>query len=277
MRNSVFLAIYFKYYPFYKQWEFWTAGAGLLEYMFFQINNGIFPFLMLGLVGMFGLFSGRIFCGWVCPTGFISDLFSGLAGSNKRLSIKADKTMKKFKLLLLIVMFLLFLPLGFYEVYDPNNYANYSAALGNLLSNPVGPFSLSEFLFVSIPNLVKAGMNGLNFASFFNDNAGTITLFIIYCIIIAIIVYYPRFYCKYICPYAALVGIFSEYSFLRLSRLPTRCPGRKDCGKCETVCPMQIRILDEPYEGFTGGGECILCLDCMQSCPEDAIKWKFGL
>ena len=181
--------------------------------MFFQINNGIFPFLMLGLVGMFGLFSGRIFCGWVCPTGFISDLFSGLAGSNKRLSIKADKTMKKFKLLLLIVMFLLFLPLGFYEVYDPNNYANYSAALGNLLSNPVGPFSLSEFLFVSIPNLVKAGMNGLNFASFFNDNAGTITLFIIYCIIIAIIVYYPRFYCKYICPYAALVGIFSEYSF----------------------------------------------------------------
>ena len=86
---------------------------------------------MLGLVGMFGLFSGRIFCGWVCPTGFISDLFSGLAGSNKRLSIKADKTMKKFKLLLLIVMFLPFLPLGFYEVYDPNNYANYSAALGN--------------------------------------------------------------------------------------------------------------------------------------------------
>ena len=43
------------------------------------------------------------------------------------------------------------------------------------------------------PEFSEAGMNGLNFASFFNDNAGTITLFIIYCIIIAIIVYYPHF------------------------------------------------------------------------------------
>jgi len=81
------------------------------------------------------------------------------------------------------------------------------------------------------------------------------------------------------CIYGAAASIFSEYSLLKLQRLPTRCVGRKACGACERACPMQIRILDEDYKGFTGEGECILCLRCMEACSEqdyDAIKFKFG-
>ena len=89
-------------------------------------------------------------------------------------------------------------------------------------------------------------------------------------------VFWPRAYCKYLCPYAAAISFSARYSLVKLQRKPTRCPGRKECGVCEKVCPMQIRILDEDFSGFTGNGECTLCLECMEKCPHDAIKWRFG-
>lgn len=256
----------------------WTAGAGFIEYMFASINNGIFPFFIVGLIGIFGLFGGRIFCGWVCPTGFISDLFSGLAGENRKFSINVDKTLKKLKTFILVLLLILFVPLGYYYVSDYENYFLYSDALGGLVENPIGRFSLSEFIFYTFPTAIKSIVDNMNLEGIFTkDDWVKGFLFMLYLILIGITVYYPRFYCRYLCPYAAAISVFSEYSFVRLERLPTRCPGRKECGVCENVCPMQIRVLEEPFDGFTGEGECILCLQCMQDCPHDAIKFKFGV
>jgi polyferredoxin len=253
----------------------WTAGAGLMEYTFFAINKGVFPYLFVGIIGLLGLFGGRIFCGWMCPTGLIQDLFAGLAGENKKFEIGTDKSLKKFKTFLLICFLVLFIPLGVYKNDDVDKFLSYSDALGDLVTNPLKFVSLSEFLFVTFPNLIQSMIKEMNFESLF-PNWWQGVLFFTYIIIIAIAIYYPRFYCRSLCPYAAGIGIFAEYSFVKLQRMPTRCPGRKECGVCERVCPMQIRILDEEYEGFTGNGECILCLDCMEKCPHDAIKWKLG-
>jgi ferredoxin len=73
--------------------------------------------------------------------------------------------------------------------------------------------------------------------------------------------------------------LFSRFSFLKFKRNPVKCVGRRECGECESVCPLQIRILDEPFEGFTGNGECNLCGKCKEVCnklPYDAINLKFG-
>jgi ferredoxin-type protein NapH len=255
----------------------WTAGAGLIEYMFYTIAQGKIPYLIFAIIGLLGLFTGRIFCGWMCPTGFLQDLFSGLAGENRRLSLGADKGMKKFKNYIFGAMLILIVPLGYYRVNDAAKYFDYSQALGNLVENPTGIFSFSEYLFATFPNAIKSIFEDLNFISIFDkEDPWKGVLFVTYLIIIAISVYYPRFYCKYMCPYAAAISIFSDYSLLKLKRLPTRCPGRKECGVCERVCDMQVRILDEPFGGYTGNGECILCLKCLEECPHDAIKWKFG-
>ena len=89
-------------------------------------------------------------------------------------------------------------------------------------------------------------------------------------------VWYPRIYCRYLCPFGAIASSISEYSFLKLSRSPVRCVGRTECGICEKVCPKQIRILDEPFEFFTGKGECNYCLKCRELCPYNAINIKFN-
>ena len=258
----------------------WTAGAGLLEYTLFMIGAGEIPYFFLAVFGLLGLFSGRIFCGWMCPTGFLQDLFAGLAGENRHLSVEADRSMKKFKFFLLIVMLALFIPLGYYRVEDAAKYFDYSQALGDMVENPLKMVSFSEFLFVTFPDSIQAIIDDLNFNSIFDKEEPMVgVLFVVYLIIIAISIYYPRFYCKYMCVYGAAISVFSEYSFLKLQRLPTRCPGRKECGACERVCDMQVRILDEPFSGFTGEGECTLCLKCLEACSKEgynAIKWKFG-
>ncbi len=256
----------------------WAAGAGLMEYIFHTIIDGKVPWFFLGLLGIFGIFSGRIFCGWFCPAGFVQDLFAGLAGKqSKRMKIDTDKAQKKFKFVLLVIWFGLFIPLGIFKNTNAEQFSTYSEALGSLVSKPLWPISLSEFLFVSFPEAVQSIYESASPGNLFTELSYIqIVLFFVYIIVLVISVFWPRFYCRVGCPFGAGISLFSRFSLLKLRRIPTRCPGRKECGVCEQVCPMQIRILDEPFGGFTGKGECTLCLECMEQCPHDAIKWKFG-
>ena len=256
----------------------WGAGAGIVEYSFYTVTQGLFPWFLLGLLGLFGLFTGRIFCGWVCPTGFIQDLFSGLADENKKFSINFDKTLKSVKYFILVMMIIIIGPLGIIFNTNVDQYANYKESLGLLGSQPLWPVSLSEFIFVTFPTAIQSLIETVQISQIFDGFSPVqIIIFFFYLLVLILSVFWPRIYCRYGCPYGAAVSIFSRFSLLKLKRLPTRCPGRKECGICEQVCPKQIRILDEPFEGFTGKGECNLCLKCMEKCPHDAIKWKFGI
>ena len=256
----------------------WTAGAGLLEYSFYTISEGKIPFFFIAVIALLGLFGGRIFCGWVCPTGFIQDLLYGLSGENKRFSLEVDKTLKKVKHFGLIILIILIIPLGVYRITDVGNYIGYSEFLGDLTDNILAPISLSEFLFVTFPGVIQSIIEDVNLQALFSEGkAWSTILFFVYVIILVLTVFWPRAYCKYLCPYGAAISFSAKYSLVKLQRMPTRCPGRKECGICEKVCPMQIRILDEEFSGFTGEGECTLCLDCMEKCPHDAIKWRFGI
>ena len=255
----------------------WTVGAGLLEYSFYTISEGKIPFFFVAIIALLGLFGGRIFCGWACPTGFIQDILYGLSGENKRFSLEVDKSLKKVKHFGLIVMIVLILPLGIYRITDVGAYIGYSDFLGDLTDNILAPISLSEFLFVRLYEVGQSIFTDLNLQVLFSEGkAWSTILFFVYIIILVFTVFYPRAYCKYLCPYGAAISFSARYSLVKLQRMPTRCPGRKECGICERVCPMQIRILDEPFTGFTGKGECTLCLECMEKCPHDAIKWRFG-
>jgi len=270
----------FKVLPFlHSAQSSWTAGAGLLEYSFFTISQGQVPFFFIGVIGLLGLFGGKIFCGWVCPTGFIQDLLYGLGGENKRFSLQVDKALKKVKKFILIVMIILIIPLAYFKMNNQiTQTLDYQDVLGALADNTLAPISLSEFLFVTFPGVIQSIIENVNLQALFSEGkAWSTILFIIYIIILVVTVFYPRAYCKYMCPYSSVVSYSAKYSLVKLQRMPTRCPGRKECGICEKVCPMQIRILDEDFSGFTGNGECTLCLDCLEKCPHDAIKFKFGI
>ena len=252
-----------------------SNGAGILEYIFFFITEGFVPLFLIAVLILVLIFTNRVFCGWICPIGTFQDACAAIPTKKKRLKTKTHKSLLKIKYVIVILIIILIIPLGFTKISNNIFYLDYRNNLGALGEKPMGYFSLSEYLFVFFPNLIRDMIQNGSLAPLFS-NLLTFIIFFFYLAIIVLSVWYPRIYCRYICPFGAVASAVGEYSFLKLSRNPVKCVGRTECGICERECPKQIRILDEPFEFFTGKGECNFCLKCKELCPYDAISIKFG-
>ena len=251
-----------------------SNGAGILEYIFFFLLEGIFPLFLVGVLILIILFTNRFFCGWICPIGTIQDACASIPSKRKTIKTKTHNSLLKIKYVIIILLVIIVVPLGITKTTNIIFYEDFQSSLGDLGKKPMGYFSLSEYIFVFFPNMIKDMFVSWSFTPLFDDLLVFI-IFVFYIIIIVLSVWYPRIYCRYICPFGAIASAISEYSFLKLSRNPVRCVGRTECGICEKVCPKQVRVLDEPFEFFTGKGECNLCLKCKELCPYNAIDLKF--
>ncbi len=74
-----------------------------------------------------------------------------------------------------------------------------------------------------------------------------------------------RFWCRYLCPLGALLGLVSRASVVRLGT-GAAC---NRCGRCVAVCRPGAIDPEEAYAVASGG--CTLCLDCLVECPEQGI------
>jgi polyferredoxin len=76
-----------------------------------------------------------------------------------------------------------------------------------------------------------------------------------------------RAFCKYICPITVFLKPASYFALTRVKVDETKCVS---CGKCERVCPMNVKMRD-PKRSRENGTECILCFECAKVCPKKAI------
>ena len=72
---------------------------------------------------------------------------------------------------------------------------------------------------------------------------------------------YERFFCKYLCPVGALLGLLSRVSFLNIRRDADACI---DCGRCDKACMMNIEVATADV---VKSSECISCNECVNACP----------
>lgn len=77
-----------------------------------------------------------------------------------------------------------------------------------------------------------------------------------------------RAFCKYVCPITVFLKPASYFSLLRVKVDAEVCIS---CGKCKTVCPMDVDMLDNSRRR-KNGTECILCFECTKVCPKNALK-----
>ncbi|NHJ20809.1 MAG: 4Fe-4S binding protein [Candidatus Lokiarchaeota archaeon] len=250
-----------------------SDGSGILEYIFFSMAEGVFPFFLLAVLIIVLLLTNRIFCGWICPIGSIQDLCAAIPTKKRKFKISTHKSLLNIKYVIIIITIIIIFPLGITKNANILFYNDFKAQIGAFANQPIGFFSLSEYIFVFFPYVFENVIIPVQLGAL--DFGGWI-IFIVYILIIILSVFYPRFYCRYICPFAAVSSAVTDFSFLKLARNPVRCVGRSECGICEEVCPKQIRILEEPFDFFTGRGECNFCLECKEKCPYDAIIIKFG-
>ena len=70
-----------------------------------------------------------------------------------------------------------------------------------------------------------------------------------------------NFWCRYLCPYGALVGLAALLSPARIRREAGPCI---DCGKCAKACPAWLPV-DRLVE--IRSAECTACMECVAVCP----------
>lgn len=76
-----------------------------------------------------------------------------------------------------------------------------------------------------------------------------------------------RAFCKYICPVTVFLKPMSYFSVIRVKADAEKCVS---CGKCRTVCPMNVDMTDNARSRLNGT-ECILCMQCVDACPKKAL------
>jgi polyferredoxin len=93
-----------------------------------------------------------------------------------------------------------------------------------------------------------------------------------------------NFWCRYLCPYGALLGSLSWFSPLKIERKASSCI---DCELCTKACPASIKVHSATR---VISDECSACLECVEVCPvidtlgmktahseRYARNWAFGL
>lgn len=208
---------------------------GALDWFYQGTLNVIHPAAtVLVLVALAMAFLLRkSFCSWVCPVGFLSDLLARFGrwsfGRNLRPWKWVDIPLRSLKWLLMIFFVGSVLTMS-------------SQALTGFIESPYN--RVAE---------VKMGL-------FFTDLGRTGTLVIGTLVVGSVFI--QGLWCRYLCPYGALLGAFSWFSPTRVRRNADACIS---CGLCDKVCPSRLPVSSKP--GILSS-ECTGCLDCVAVCPK---------
>ena len=245
------------------------------------LENGLFPWLPLGIMLVVGAILGRFMCGWICPVGFLQDVITGIKGRVDAVEKRAHLYWIRLKYVLVTLAFLISGSLGLALYYGAGG--DYRNSLGPLADGLFVAISPDGTLFGTLPTIFAGSWRFLGTArasdfAFRNVSSWLANIPALTWLNIIILIGFvyaawriPRFWCRYVCPVGAIMAVTQKNSLLGMHRDPIKC---SECKECETACPMQIPILDLDWKKFNDS-ECILCMACIDACPAGALSPKF--
>lgn len=242
--------------------------------------------MMLSIVTLAGtLLCGRWFCGWICPFGALHNFFTSLRGGRAKAKLEVGgysrwQTAKYYILVAFLVV----------------------ALLGTNVAGWLDPFS---FLFRSFATAIYPAINSA-FVTFFtwtydtNPGFGSVRLSLVtepiysflrdhflalqqpyywgslligtvFIAVVALNFYRARFWCRYVCPLGALLGVVGKNPLVRLKKSSEQCT---NCRLCLVDCQggaNSIKVSE------WRASECFYCCNCMSECPWQAVKFTSQL
>jgi polyferredoxin len=225
--------------------EGWLPIAGLMNFKYFLVT-GIVPaihpaamFLFVAFLLM-SLVLKKAFCSWLCPVGTFSEyvwkLGQKIFGRSLSLPKWVDIPLRGLKYLLL----------GFFVFIIG---AMSAEALQDFMRAPYG---------------IIADVKMLNFFRNLGTTAAVVILLLVFFSLLV-----KNFWCRYLCPYGALMGLASLLSPVKIRRDADACI---ECGKCATACPANLPV-DRLVQ--VRSVECTGCMACVAVCAtQDALQFS---
>ncbi|MFC1561377.1 4Fe-4S binding protein [candidate division KSB1 bacterium] len=173
----------------------------------------------------------RGFCSWLCPVGTISEFFT-------RVGVKLGVSLRPYKWIDIPLRSLKYLLLAFflYAILGMSTAALYGFITGDY--NRVSDIKMLDFF--AHPDRMTFSVLGI---------LALLTLLI------------KNFWCRYLCPYGALLGLLSRLSPMAITRNTDTCI---DCDKCDKVCPSFLPVATSKS---VRSEECLACHQCTEICP----------
>lgn len=176
------------------------------------------------------LLFGPILCSWVCPLGSIQEWFSKIGKKifkrkfNKFIPYKYDKYLRFLRYGVLI-----------WVIYM-------TAISGYLIFADIDPY---DALYM-----------------FWNEEVAKGGLIVLIITLISSL-FVERPWCKYVCPYGALLGISNLFRVFKIRRNSNKCIS---CNACDEICPMNINVSNTE---IVKNHQCITCMKCTseEACP----------
>ncbi len=199
------------------------------------VFNRIHPagLVLLLIIGSVSLLLKRGFCSWVCPFGLLGDCLEKVhrALFRRRLSLPRflDYPLRSLKyLLLLFFLWAIFVRMDVLQ-------------LERFIESPYNRVAeLMMLRFFAPPSR---------------------TTVVVLAVLTALTLAVPFFWCRYLCPYGALLGGLSLLSPFKIRRDPDKCI---TCKRCSAVCPARIPV----HRAYSvRSDECHACLRCVGACP----------
>jgi polyferredoxin len=187
--------------------------------------------VVLGIMTVSAVILGPVFCGWICPFGTYQDLAARLGRKrlkrryNRVLPVRADRMLKLLRPASLLAVIAM------------------TAWGGVAFLEKINPYHSLLGLFVG----AAAG-------------SGLIILAVITLASLAV----QRPWCRYVCPYGALLGFSNLIKPFRIVRSNSTCI---HCKKCDMDCPMGLQIENRTEIRQMS---CNSCLECTISCPRSS-------
>lgn len=217
---------------------------GLLDWGYQGSLNVIHPAAtVLVLVAIaIALLVRKAFCSWICPVGFLSELLARLG------RVAFGRNYRPWKWLDIPLRSLKYVLMGFFVL----------SIIG------MGRAALTEFL-TSPYNKVADVKMGLFFTQMNAVGLGVMATLVIGSVFI------HGLWCRYLCPYGALLGLFSWASPTRVRRKADACVS---CGMCDKACMARLPVSSR---ASISSVDCTGCLNCVAVCPvKDALAVHVG-
>ena len=197
-------------------------------------------FILMWIVFALTLLFGPVFCGWVCPLGSFQEWLGKLGRRiwkrryNRFIPYRFDRLLR-------------------YLRYAVLAWVLYMTAISaQLVFSDYDPYY-----------------------TLFNFWSGEVAVsgYIILGIVALLTLFVERPFCKYACPYGAVLGVFNLFRIFSIRRNTVTCI---DCKACDRACPVNIPVSEK---NIVRDHQCIGCLECTseRSCPvADTVELRIG-